>query len=169
MALSALNALDIVYAKNSGAATCSFQPDNGEQARWDCRYARPRSAVDVVVIDSVAALVPKAEIEGEMGDPAHRSSGRLMSQSAAQADRQHQQRTTRSSSSSTRSHENRRDVRHPRERRRAATRSSSTLRSGLISVASAHSNKGKSRRQPHTASRSSKTSSRRHSVKSSST
>lgn len=69
--IDAEHALDPVYAKRLGVDIDELlisQPDNGEQA-LDIADALVRSgAIDVVVIDSVAALVPKAEIEGEMGD-----------------------------------------------------------------------------------------------------
>src|SRR5205085_5113958 len=56
------------------------QPDTGEQALEICEQLVRSSAVDVVVVDSVAALVPKAEIEGEMGDSHVGLQARLMSQ-----------------------------------------------------------------------------------------
>lgn len=81
--IDAEHALDPTYAKNLGVDTENLlisQPDNGEQA-LEITDALVRSgAIDVVVIDSVAALVPKAEIEGEMGDAHVGLQARLMSQ-----------------------------------------------------------------------------------------
>ncbi|WP_196594361.1 recombinase RecA [Pectinatus sottacetonis] len=81
--IDAEHALDPVYAKKLGVDIDNLlisQPDNGEQA-LDIADALVRSgAIDVVVIDSVAALVPKAEIEGEMGDSHVGLQARLMSQ-----------------------------------------------------------------------------------------
>ncbi len=80
--IDAEHALDPLYAANLGVDVDSLlvsQPDDGEQA-LDIAEALIRSgALDVVVIDSVAALVPKAEIEGEMGDSAVGTHARLMS------------------------------------------------------------------------------------------
>ena len=81
--IDAEHALDPVYAKNLGVDIDNLivaQPDNGEQA-LDIAEALVRSgALDVIVIDSVAALVPRAEIEGEMGDTHVGVLARLMSQ-----------------------------------------------------------------------------------------
>ena len=81
--IDAEHALDPVYAKRLGVNIDELlisQPDTGEQA-WEICEALVRSeAVDIVVIDSVAALVPKAEIEGEMGDSHVGLQARLMSQ-----------------------------------------------------------------------------------------
>ena len=81
--IDAEHALDPVYAKNVGVDIDNLivaQPDNGEQA-LDIAEALVRSgALDVIVIDSVAALVPRAEIEGEMGDTHVGVLARLMSQ-----------------------------------------------------------------------------------------
>ncbi|MBB5335907.1 recombinase RecA [Pectinatus brassicae] len=81
--IDAEHALDPVYAKKLGVDIDNLlisQPDNGEQA-LDIADALVRSgAIDVVVVDSVAALVPKAEIEGEMGDSHVGLQARLMSQ-----------------------------------------------------------------------------------------
>ena len=67
------------------------QPDNGEQALEIADHLIRSSAIDIVVIDSVAALTPKAEIEGEMGESKMGLQARLMSQAPAETDRQHQQ------------------------------------------------------------------------------
>lgn len=81
--IDAEHALDPVYAKKLGVNIDDLlisQPDNGEQA-LDIADALVRSgAIDIIVIDSVAALVPKAEIEGEMGDSHVGLQARLMSQ-----------------------------------------------------------------------------------------
>lgn len=81
--IDAEHALDINYANRLGVDTDNLfvsQPDNGEQA-LEITEALIRSGdVDVVVIDSVAALVPKAELEGDMGDPQMGLQARLMSQ-----------------------------------------------------------------------------------------
>ena len=69
--IDAEHALDPVYAKRLGVNIDELlisQPDTGEQALEICEALVRSEAVDIVVIDSVAALVPKAEIEGEMGD-----------------------------------------------------------------------------------------------------
>jgi recombination protein RecA len=81
--IDAEHALDIEYAKKLGVDVESLlvsQPDTGEQALEICEILVRSGAVDVVVIDSVAALVPKAEIEGEMGDSHMGLQARLMSQ-----------------------------------------------------------------------------------------
>ena len=78
------HALDPVYASNLGVDIDSLlvsQPDTGEQALEITEALVRSGAIDVVVIDSVAALVPKAEIEGEMGDNHVGLHARLMSQS----------------------------------------------------------------------------------------
>lgn len=69
--IDAEHALDPVYAKNIGVDVDNLyvsQPDNGEQALEITESMVRSGAIDVVVVDSVAALVPKAEIEGDMGD-----------------------------------------------------------------------------------------------------
>lgn len=81
--IDAEHALDPVYAKNLGVDIENLlvaQPDTGEQALEICESLVRSGAIDVVVIDSVAALVPKAEIEGEMGDAHVGLQARLMSQ-----------------------------------------------------------------------------------------
>ena len=77
------HALDPAYAQNVGVDTESLlvaQPDSGEQALDMAEMLIRSNAVDIVVIDSVAALVPRAEIEGEMGDTHVGLQARLMSQ-----------------------------------------------------------------------------------------
>ncbi len=77
------HALDPVYAKNLGVDIDNLyvsQPDTGEQALEIMETLVRSGAIDVVVLDSVAALVPKAEIDGEMGDSHMAAQARLMSQ-----------------------------------------------------------------------------------------
>jgi recombination protein RecA len=81
--VDAEHALDIAYARKLGVNTADLliaQPDTGEQALEITDMLVRSNAVDLVVIDSVAALVPKAEIEGEMGDSHVGLQARLMSQ-----------------------------------------------------------------------------------------
>jgi len=81
--IDAEHALDINYAKSIGVKVEDLlvsQPDTGEQALEVAEALVRSGAVDIVVIDSVAALVPKAEIEGEMGDSLPGLQARLMSQ-----------------------------------------------------------------------------------------
>src|SRR5262249_24760195 len=81
--IDAEHALDVTYAKKLGVKNEEVlisQPDTGEQALEICDILVRSGAVDIVVIDSVAALVPKAEIEGEMGDSHMGLQARLMSQ-----------------------------------------------------------------------------------------
>ena len=69
--IDAEHALDPIYAAKLGVDVKELlvsQPDNGEQALEICDALVRSGAVDVVIVDSVAALTPKAEIEGEMGD-----------------------------------------------------------------------------------------------------
>jgi recombination protein RecA len=81
--VDAEHALDPVYAKHLGVDTANLlvsQPDNGEQALEIVETLVRSNAVDVVVLDSVAALVPQAEIDGDMGDAQMGLQARLMSQ-----------------------------------------------------------------------------------------
>ena len=81
--IDAEHALDPVYAKNLGVNINELllaQPDTGEQALEICEALVRSNAIDIVVIDSVAALVPQAEIDGEMGDSHVGLQARLMSQ-----------------------------------------------------------------------------------------
>lgn len=81
--MDAEHALDPVYAKNLGVNIDDLyvsQPDTGEQALEIVEALVRSGALDVIVIDSVAALVPKAEIDGEMGDSFVGLQARLMSQ-----------------------------------------------------------------------------------------
>lgn len=81
--IDAEHALDPVYAKNIGVDVDNLyisQPDNGEQALEITETMVRSGALDIVVVDSVAALVPKAEIDGDMGDSHVGLQARLMSQ-----------------------------------------------------------------------------------------
>jgi recombination protein RecA len=81
--IDAEHALDVTYARKLGVKTDELlisQPDNGEQALEISEVLVRSGAVDVLVVDSVAALVPRAEIEGEMGDAHMGLQARLMSQ-----------------------------------------------------------------------------------------
>ena len=81
--IDAEHALDPIYAKNLGVDVDNLlvsQPDTGEQALEICDMVVRSGALDVVVIDSVAALTPRAEIEGDMGDSHMGLQARLMSQ-----------------------------------------------------------------------------------------
>ena len=81
--IDAEHALDPTYAKNIGVDIDNLyisQPDNGEQALEICETMVRSGALDIVIVDSVAALVPKAEIDGDMGDSHVGLQARLMSQ-----------------------------------------------------------------------------------------
>jgi recombination protein RecA len=81
--IDAEHALDPVYARKLGVDVDNLlvsQPDNGEQALEIAEALIRTNAIDIVVVDSVAALVPKAELEGEMGEPQMGLQARLMSQ-----------------------------------------------------------------------------------------
>jgi recombination protein RecA len=81
--VDAEHALDVGYARKVGVSLADLlvsQPDTGEQALEITEQLVRSGAVDLVVVDSVAALVPRAEIEGEMGDPHMGLQARLMSQ-----------------------------------------------------------------------------------------
>jgi len=81
--IDAEHALDPIYARKLGVDVDNLlvsQPDHGEQALEIAQELIRSNAVDIVVIDSVAALVPKAELEGDMGDPSMGLQARLMSQ-----------------------------------------------------------------------------------------
>ncbi|TMA21648.1 MAG: recombinase RecA, partial [Deltaproteobacteria bacterium] len=81
--IDAEHALDVGYSRKLGVRTEDLlisQPDTGEQALEICEMLVRSGAIDVIVIDSVAALVPRAELEGEMGDQHMGLQARLMSQ-----------------------------------------------------------------------------------------
>ena len=92
--IDAEHALDPVYAKNIGVDIDNLyisQPDNGEQALEITETMVRSGAVDIVIVDSVAALVPKAEIEGDMGDSHVGLQAQADVPGPAEADRCHQQ------------------------------------------------------------------------------
>ena len=104
--IDAEHALDVGYARKLGVRTEDLlisQPDTGEQALEIAETLVRSGAVDVLVIDSVAALVPRAEIEGEMGEPQMGLQARLMSQALRKLTGDHLASRRPSSSSSTRS------------------------------------------------------------------
>ena len=81
--IDAEHALDPIYAEKLGVNIDELivsQPDTGEQALEICDMLTRSGAVDVIIVDSVAALVPKAEIEGEVGDSHMGLAARMMSQ-----------------------------------------------------------------------------------------
>jgi recombination protein RecA len=81
--IDAEHALDVIYARKLGVRTEDLlisQPDSGEQAMEIAEILVRSNAIDAVVVDSVAALVPRSEIEGDMGDAQMGSQARLMSQ-----------------------------------------------------------------------------------------
>ena len=81
--IDAEHALDPVYAENIGVDTENLyisQPDSGEQALEICETMVRSGAIDIIIVDSVAALVPKQEIDGDMGDAHMGLQARLMSQ-----------------------------------------------------------------------------------------
>ncbi len=81
--IDAEHALDPIYAENLGVKLDELyvsQPDNGEQALDICEQLVKSGSIDIIVIDSVAALTPRAELEGEMGDSHVGLQARLMSQ-----------------------------------------------------------------------------------------
>ncbi|HMD30372.1 MAG TPA: recombinase RecA [Candidatus Acidoferrales bacterium] len=81
--IDAEHALDPIYARKLGVDVDNLlvsQPDNGEQALEITETLIRTNAVDIIVVDSVAALVPKAELEGDMGEPTMGLQARLMSQ-----------------------------------------------------------------------------------------
>src|ERR1700733_14911102 len=81
--IDAEHALDPIYARKLGVDVDNLlvsQPDNGEQALEIAQTLIRSNSVDIIVVDSVAALVPRAELEGDMGDPQMGLQARLMSQ-----------------------------------------------------------------------------------------
>ena len=81
--IDAEHALDPIYARKLGVDVDNLlvsQPDNGEQALEIAELLIRSNSVDIIVVDSVAALVPRAELEGDMGDPSMGLQARLMSQ-----------------------------------------------------------------------------------------
>lgn len=90
------------------------QPDNGEQALEIADSLIRSSAIDIIVIDSVAALTPKAEIEGEMGDAKMGLQARLMSQALRKAHLEHLQNQNGLHLHQPVARQDRRSVRQPR-------------------------------------------------------
>ena len=106
--------LDLGYAKKLGVQTDDLlvsQPDTGEQALEIAETLVRSGAIDIIVVDSVAALVPRAEIEGEMGDAHMGLQARLMSQALAQADGSDFQKSNHRGVHQSDPDETRRDVR----------------------------------------------------------
>ena len=104
--IDAEHALDVGYARKLGVETDELlvsQPDYGEQALEIADMLVRSSAIDIIVIDSVAALTPKAELEGEMGDTHVGLQARLMSQALRKLTAVDLPQPHASSSSSTRS------------------------------------------------------------------
>ena len=139
--VDAEHALDVQYASKLGVNLADLlisQPDTGEQA-LEITDALVRSgSVDLIVVDSVAALVPKAEIEGEMGDSLPGLQARLMSQALRKLTATIK-KTNCMVIFINRSHEDRRDVRQPRNHHRRQRAQSSTPRCAWTSAASAPS------------------------------
>jgi recombination protein RecA len=116
--IDAENALDPVYAGKLGVNVGDLlisQPDTGEQGLEIADMLVRSGGVDVIVIDSVAALVPKAEIEGEMGDQLPGLAGAAHEPGAAQAHGEHQAREHARHLHQPDPHEDRRDVRQSRD------------------------------------------------------
>ena len=114
--IDAENALDPVYAGKLGVNVGDLlisQPDTGEQGLEIADMLVRSGGVDIIVIDSVAALVPKAEIEGEMGDQLPGLQARLMSQALRKLTVQHQAREHARHLHQPDPDEDRRDVRQP--------------------------------------------------------
>ena len=116
--IDAEHALDVHYARKLGVGIDDLlisQPDNGEQALEIAEVLVRSAAIDVIVIDSVAALVPRAEIEGDMGDAQMGAQARLMSQALRKLTASHQQVPDLRDFHQSDPHENRGDVRVTRD------------------------------------------------------
>ena len=125
------HALDPGYARACGVNVDELlvsQPDTGEQALEITETLIRSGGIDVVVVDSVAALVPRAEIEGEMGDSLRRHPGPPHEPGPAQAHRRRQPLEHLARLHEPAAREDRGHVRQPGDRRRAAAPSSSTPR-----------------------------------------
>ena len=123
--IDAEHALDPGYAKKLGVKVEDLlisQPDSGEQALEIADTLVRSGAIDVIVIDSVAALTPKAELEGEMGDMQPGMQARLMSQALRKLTGLDLQVEQHGDLHQPDPHEDRHHVRQSRRRRRAATR-----------------------------------------------
>ena len=119
--IDAEHALDPVYARKLGVNVDDLlisQPDTGEQALEIAETLVRSGAIDVLVIDSVAALVPRAELEGEMGDVAHGPAGAPDEPGAAQAHRLDLALQHHGHLHQPDPHEDRRDVRQPGDHHR---------------------------------------------------
>ena len=123
--VDAEHALDTIYARKLGVDLENVlisQPDTGEQALEIADTLVRSGAIDVLVVDSVAALTPKAELEGEMGDMQMGVPGAADEPGPAQAHRLHLQVPLHGHLHQPDPHEDRRDVRLARRPRAAATR-----------------------------------------------
>ncbi len=129
------------------------QPDHGEQALEIAELLIRSGALDVVAVDSVAALTPKAEIEGEMGDSHVGLQARLMSQALRKLAGTLNRTGTDRHLHEPAAREDRRHVRQPGDDHRAAARSSSTPPSGSTSAASRRSRRASRRSATASASR----------------
>jgi recombination protein RecA len=119
--IDAEHALDIQYAQKLGVNLQDLlisQPDTGEQALEIVDSLVRSGAVDLIVVDSVAALTPKAELEGEMGDSLPGLQARLMSQALRKLTATHQEDQLHGHLHQPDPHEDRRDVRQPRDHHR---------------------------------------------------
>ncbi len=119
--IDAEHAMDPLYARKIGVDIDNLlvsQPDTGEQALEITEMLVRSGAVDIIVIDSVAALVPRAEIEGEMGDSTCRTAGPPHEPGPAQADRDHLQDQHPGHVHQPDPHEDRCHVRQPRDHQR---------------------------------------------------
>ena len=140
--IDAEHALDPSYAHKLGVNIDELlisQPDAGEQALEIADTLVRSGAIDVLVVDSVAALVPRAELEGEMGDSAYGPAGAADEPGPAQAHGVDLQVALHGDLHQPDPHEDRRHVRQSRRPRPAATRSSSTPPCAWTSAASARS------------------------------
>ncbi len=123
--IDAEHAVDVAYARSIGVETEKLlisQPDTGEQALDITEMLVRSGAVDLVVIDSVAALTPKAELEGEMGDAHMGLQARLMSQALRKLTAAAYRDRNDADVPEPATPEDRRDVRLARDDHRAATR-----------------------------------------------
>ena len=140
--IDAEHALDVGYARKLGVRTDDLllsQPDTGEQGLEIAEMLVRSGAIDVLVIDSVAALVPKAELEGRDGRRPHGRAGPADEPGAAQADRHHLQEPDLRHLHQPDPHEDRRDVRQPRDHHRRQRAEVLRLASAWTSAASARS------------------------------
>ena len=170
--IDAEHALDPSYAKKLGVNLDDLlisQPDTGEQALEIADTLVRSGAIDVIVVDSVAALVPKAELEGEMGDAHVGLQARLMSQALAQAHRLDQPQQVHADLHQPDPLQDRRDVRQPRDHDRRQRAQVLRLASASTCAASAPSRTATRRSATRPGSRWSRTRSRRRSASSSST